>query len=95
MHEPVTACGDPSDGSVRRDCAPGGANQQSEVSRDRAIETREILVVPENGTKAWGRQQLESPHAQPDKADRIRRMFNSIAPTYERVNSLFSGGRDA
>ncbi len=34
------------------------------------------------------------PHALPDKAARVRRMFDDIAPTYERVNTLVSAGRD-
>lgn len=42
----------------------------------------------------WDRGRLASPHAQPDKADRVRRMFDAIAPTYERVNTLGSAGRD-
>lgn len=38
---------------------------------------------------------MESPHDTPDKATRVRSMFNAIAPRYELVNSLFSVGRDA
>ena len=44
--------------------------------------------------RVWDARRLSSPHTQPDKADRIRAMFDAIAPTYERVNTLFSGGRD-
>jgi demethylmenaquinone methyltransferase/2-methoxy-6-polyprenyl-1,4-benzoquinol methylase len=44
---------------------------------------------------AWSHSDLGDPHAAPDKAARVRHMFNAIAPTYERVNSLFSLGRDA
>ncbi|MCP4250112.1 MAG: bifunctional demethylmenaquinone methyltransferase/2-methoxy-6-polyprenyl-1,4-benzoquinol methylase UbiE [bacterium] len=44
---------------------------------------------------AWDTTGLESPHTQEDKAARVRCMFDGIAPTYERVNRLFSGGRDA
>ena len=42
----------------------------------------------------WDRNRLEAPHAQPDKAHRVRRMFDAIAPTYELVNTLASAGRD-
>ncbi len=34
------------------------------------------------------------PHLLADKAARVRRMFDDIAPTYERVNTLASAGRD-
>jgi len=44
---------------------------------------------------AWTPPLLKSPHAVPDKARRVRQMFNAIAPRYERVNRLFSAGRDA
>lgn len=43
----------------------------------------------------WDDGRLADPHAQPDKADRVRRMFDAIAPTYELVNTLASGARDA
>lgn len=43
----------------------------------------------------WTKELLTSPHSTPDKAPRIRRMFNAIAPRYELVNTLFSAGRDA
>lgn len=44
---------------------------------------------------AWDPKVLADPHGQTDKAERVRHMFNDIAPTYERVNRVFSGGRDA
>ncbi len=44
---------------------------------------------------AWTQRLLTSPHNTPGKGNRIRRMFNGIAPRYELVNSLFSLGRDA
>ncbi len=44
---------------------------------------------------AWKAELLRAPHAAPDKAARVRRMFNGIAPRYKLVNSLFSVGRDA
>jgi demethylmenaquinone methyltransferase/2-methoxy-6-polyprenyl-1,4-benzoquinol methylase len=33
-------------------------------------------------------------HSQADKAQRVRRMFDAIAPTYELINTLASAGRD-
>lgn len=42
----------------------------------------------------WDRKRLATPHLQPDKAQRVQRMFDGIAPTYERVNRVASGGRD-
>lgn len=47
------------------------------------------------GMRAWDEQSLEQPHQATDKSHRIRAMFNAIAPTYERVNRVFSMGRDA
>lgn len=43
----------------------------------------------------WDDQSLHDPHARPDKAARVRDMFNAIAPTYERVNTVATFGRDA
>lgn len=43
----------------------------------------------------WTPDLLQSPHEAADKAPRVRRMFNAIAPRYELVNTLFSAGRDA
>lgn len=42
----------------------------------------------------WDDVRLDSPHTQSDKSRRVRRMFDAIAPTYELVNSVASGGRD-
>lgn len=44
---------------------------------------------------AWTPDLLIAPHEAPEKATRVRGMFNAIAPTYERINTLFSAGRDA
>ncbi len=44
---------------------------------------------------AWTDELLRSPHHAADKAPRVRRMFNAIAPRYALVNTLFSAGRDA
>jgi len=42
----------------------------------------------------WDRRRLAQPHAQQDKAWRIRRMFDAIAPRYRLINKLASAGRD-
>jgi demethylmenaquinone methyltransferase / 2-methoxy-6-polyprenyl-1,4-benzoquinol methylase len=42
----------------------------------------------------WDEGRLAAPHAEQDKAVRVRRMFDAIAPTYELVNSMASAGRD-
>ncbi|MEM1165992.1 MAG: bifunctional demethylmenaquinone methyltransferase/2-methoxy-6-polyprenyl-1,4-benzoquinol methylase UbiE [Planctomycetota bacterium] len=42
-------------------------------------------------TPAWGQRELaDDPHAAPDKADRVRRMFSAIAPSYDLNNRLHS-----
>lgn len=43
----------------------------------------------------WDDASLKDPHARDDKAERVRGMFDAIAPTYERVNTVASAGRDA
>lgn len=50
---------------------------------------------PRAATHVWDEERLKSPHAQPDKAERVRQMFDAIAPTYELVNRVASAGRDA
>lgn len=46
-------------------------------------------------SRIWDRSDLANPHVHDDKADRVRAMFDAIAPTYERVNSVASLGQDA
>ncbi len=43
----------------------------------------------------WDADTLRDPHSRPDKAARVESMFDAIAPTYERVNTVASLGRDA
>ncbi|MGE0478983.1 MAG: ubiquinone/menaquinone biosynthesis methyltransferase [Phycisphaerae bacterium] len=47
------------------------------------------------GAAAWDAATLRDPHGQADKARRVRAMFDAIAPTYERVNTVATFGRDA
>jgi len=49
----------------------------------------------ESDAVIWDAQRLRDPHGQPDKAVRVRAMFDAIAPTYERVNRVLSAGPDA
>lgn len=42
----------------------------------------------------WTEELLASPHVVGDKRERVRTMFNAIAPRYELVNRVFSFGRD-
>lgn len=55
--------------------------------------------MPDNPTPAdspaWDDDALADPHRRADKATRVRAMFNAIAPTYERINTLATFGRDA
>lgn len=43
----------------------------------------------------WDQETLSQPHGRSDKATRVEAMFNAIAPTYEKVNTLASFGQDA
>lgn len=56
-----------------------------------------MQIMPSTQAKPllWDENRLADPHAQHDKAARVRAMFDAIAPTYERLNSLLSAGRDA
>ena len=53
------------------------------------------MIAAVGDKPVWTPELLQSPHESADKAPRVRRMFNAIAPRYELVNSLFSAGRDA
>jgi demethylmenaquinone methyltransferase / 2-methoxy-6-polyprenyl-1,4-benzoquinol methylase len=59
-------------------------------NREMASESR----TPETEALQWDSQRLSAPHAQQDKSQRVQRMFDAIAPTYELVNSVSSAGRD-
>jgi demethylmenaquinone methyltransferase/2-methoxy-6-polyprenyl-1,4-benzoquinol methylase len=57
--------------------------------------TKQGKMTPSTSPPAlWDALSLNDPHAQPDKANRVQQMFDSIAPTYELVNSVSSMGRD-
>lgn len=64
-----------------------------------ADKTRPIMMAPPlqpgRVPPAWDAEGLRHVHEAPDKRDRVRAMFDAIAPTYERVNTLCSAGRDA
>lgn len=53
--------------------------------------------MPDTGpppTPLWNPSNLNDPHAAADKALRVERMFDAIAPTYERFNTIMTGGGD-
>ncbi|MHC5110871.1 MAG: ubiquinone/menaquinone biosynthesis methyltransferase [Planctomycetota bacterium] len=60
------------------------------------MDTKSPEPIMESPTerKGWTDEMLENPHHAPDKARRVRDMFNAIAPRYELVNVVFSFGRD-
>lgn len=59
------------------------------------IDFSEVLMSAGDDKVLWDESRLANPHVQSDKADRVRGMFDAIAPTYELINRVFSGGRDA
>ncbi|HVP13019.1 MAG TPA: bifunctional demethylmenaquinone methyltransferase/2-methoxy-6-polyprenyl-1,4-benzoquinol methylase UbiE [Phycisphaerae bacterium] len=52
------------------------------------------MTSEHTGRTIWDQRQLADPHGQPDKAVRVRAMFDGIAPTYERVNHILSAWCD-
>lgn len=50
---------------------------------------------PQGPDAIWDSDALRDPHARSDKARRVEAMFDAIAPTYERVNSVATFGMDA
>ncbi|MBN1343076.1 MAG: bifunctional demethylmenaquinone methyltransferase/2-methoxy-6-polyprenyl-1,4-benzoquinol methylase UbiE [Phycisphaerae bacterium] len=65
----------------------GVCKDDGQIESPRGCESRDDLL--------WDRERLTDPHHQPDKADRVRGMFDAIAPTYQLINTLASFGRDA
>jgi demethylmenaquinone methyltransferase / 2-methoxy-6-polyprenyl-1,4-benzoquinol methylase len=63
---------------------PTSAHAKRERSPEATAQARE-----------WDPAALRDPHSQADKAARVQGMFDAIAPTYERVNTVASFGRDA
>lgn len=59
---------------------------------------REMITIPgmakDRNKPIWDTGLLDAVHARKDKATRVRWMFDAIASTYERVNTLASFGRD-
>ena len=51
-------------------------------------------ITPQGNAPAWTGQDLDNPHARSDKAERVQRMFASIARSYDLNNRLHSFGRD-
>jgi demethylmenaquinone methyltransferase/2-methoxy-6-polyprenyl-1,4-benzoquinol methylase len=50
---------------------------------------------PASDSPAWDERVLREPHRASDKAARVQAMFDAIAPTYEKVNTIVSLGQDA
>ncbi|MBL8877845.1 MAG: ubiquinone/menaquinone biosynthesis methyltransferase [Phycisphaerales bacterium] len=50
---------------------------------------------PQHDQTAWDDAALRNPHRAADKAARVEAMFDAIATSYERVNTLATFGQDA
>ena len=51
--------------------------------------------MSKDASPVWTPKNLIDPHRVGDKADRVRQMFDAVAPTYQLINTLASAGRDA
>jgi demethylmenaquinone methyltransferase / 2-methoxy-6-polyprenyl-1,4-benzoquinol methylase len=90
-------------GMIRRSfvvAAPAGEPPYHAATVSRACPADRVVAMRQSdkhskGWRAWDAEALRAPHAQPDKAARVQSMFDAIAPTYERVNTVATLGRDA
>lgn len=57
--------------------------------------TRSPASAKQSHDLAWDSTSLNRPHQQVDKAARVEAMFDAIAPSYERVNTIATLGQDA
>ena len=85
------------------DIAQHNADQQAPQEAAGGMKSRQVGSLrddphhnsPDSQPRSlWDDERLSDPHSQSDKAARVRQMFDDIAPTYERVNTLASAGRD-
>lgn len=73
---------------------PPGAAMIHPVTRSSTTSSDSNLLAPSAGA-VWSAEQLSgNPHAAPDKAIRVQRMFAAIARRYDLNNRLHSLGRD-
>jgi len=64
------------------------------TSQKRFNVTHAPPTTPRDVRRAWDDRELADPHAAPDKAKRVKRMFAAIAPSYDLNNRLHSLGLD-
>lgn len=79
---------------MRRYFTHGAAGRPIGGRRPRQDGNDPTVIMPTDPA-LWPSETLTAPHDVPDKARRVQRMFNHIAPRYELVNTMCSGGRDA